>query len=164
MQLEEVTTQKEIISSDFNLIFFVMTYFKNKNNCTIDSSNPKMDSSNHVGGSIRTVLLRQLHVYCKIKQFVLMYLKTGIFDKEENTNVTLVRQETPWEFPEDSVVKTLCLHCKAQVRFLVGQLRSICSAVQSKRKRNILQSCLKVSFELMTQLFLRTGVFPNSFY
>ena len=51
-----------------------------------------MDSSNHImGGSIRTVLLRQLHVYCKIKQFVLMYLKIGIFDKKENTNITLVK-------------------------------------------------------------------------
>ena len=36
-----------------------------------------------MGGSVRTVLLRQLLVYCKIKQFVLMSLKIGIFDKRE---------------------------------------------------------------------------------
>ena len=113
-----------------------MIYFKNKNNYI-------MDSSNHImGGSIRTVLLRQLHVYCKIKQFVLMSLKIGIFDKRERKykcNIGEIRKH-PGNSQKIQWLR-LCASTARGAGSIPGRTTEIpyaVSAVKKKKERNVL--------------------------
>ena len=102
-----------------------------------------MDSSNHImGGSIRTVLLRQLHVYRKIKQFVLMSLKIGIFDKRERKykcNIGEIRKH-PGNSQKIQWLR-LCASTARGAGSIPGRTTEIpyaVSAVKKKKERNVL--------------------------
>ena len=102
-----------------------------------------MDSSNHImGGSIRTVLLRQLHVYCKIKQFVLMSLKIGIFDKRERKykcNIGEIRKH-PGNSQKIQWLR-LCASTARGAGSIPGRTTEIphaVRAVKKKKERNVL--------------------------
>ena len=83
--MKEVPPQKGTISSDFNLIFIIIRYLKKQKE--LHNTLKWISVIILWVGSVGTVILRQLHVYC-----VDIFWGLGFFIREkENINVILMK-------------------------------------------------------------------------